>query len=121
RGADVFTYLAARHELTLRGASSISLSKNFRSTEKLIAAVNSILRQDEVPPFFSGEIRYESPVTCGRTNLRATGAERDFSKPVTLLKLISPTTLTAGAAREAIGAHIAATIRAMLGDGSVMA
>ena len=121
RGADVFTYLAARHELTLRGASSISLSENFRSTEKLIAAVNSILRQDEVPPFFSGEIRYESPVTCGRTNLRATGAERDSSKPVTLLKLISPTTLSAGGAREAIGAHIAATIRAMLGDGSVMA
>jgi len=45
RGADVFTYLAARGELMTRNATVIPLSANFRSTEKLIAAVNLILQQ----------------------------------------------------------------------------
>ncbi|HYR80324.1 MAG TPA: UvrD-helicase domain-containing protein, partial [Candidatus Dormibacteraeota bacterium] len=121
RGADVFTYLAARNELMARKATVVSLSANFRSTEKLIAAVNSILRQDEMPPFFTGDIRYESPVTCGRQKSHTSDGESDSVKPVTLLKLISPTTLKAGEAREAIGAHIAATIRAMLRDGTVKA
>jgi exodeoxyribonuclease V beta subunit len=121
RGADVFTYLAARRELIDRNATIVPLSANFRTTEKLIAAVNSILCQEAVPPFFTGAIRYESPVTCGGTNLRSTNDETDFVKPVTLLKLISPTALSASAARQAIGAHIAATIRAMLFAGSVKA
>ncbi len=121
RGADVFTYLAARSELIERKATFVPLSANFRSSEKLIAAVNSILSQEAVPPFFCGEIRYESPVTCGRTNPRATDGECDSVKPITLLKLISPTTLSAGAAREAIGGQIAATISTMLGDGSAKA
>ena len=116
RGADVFTYLAARDELMRRNAAVVPLSANFRSSEKLIAAVNSILLQEAVPPFFSGAIRYESPVTCGKRQ-----RDGDAVKPVSLLKLISPTTLTAGGAREVIGAQIAATIHAMLGDGSVKA
>ena len=121
RGADVFTYLAARDELARLDATVVPLSANFRSSEKLIAVVNAILLQEAEPPFFSGDIRYESPVTCGRKNPRVTNGKNDSSKPVTLLKLISPTRLSAGGAREAIGAHIAATIHAMLGDGSVKA
>src|SRR5260370_37424300 len=81
RGADVFTYLAARDELMRRNAAVVPLSANFRSSEKLIAAVNSILLQEAVPPFFSGAIRYEAPVTCGRNPQR----DSDSIKPVTML------------------------------------
>src|SRR4029077_2469653 len=100
RGADVFTYLAARDELARRDATVVALLANFRSSEKLIAVVNAILLQEAVPPFFSGDIRYESPVTYGRKNPRVTDGKSDSSKPVTLLKLISPTRFSAGEARE---------------------
>ncbi len=119
RGADVFTYIAARRELSERNATFVPLSLNFRSTEKLIEAVNSILRQEAVPPFFTGEIRYDFPVTCGRKSLRAAAGERDPFKPVTLLKLIGDRpSISAGRSREAIGIHIANTISGMLGNGS---
>lgn len=119
RGADVFTYIAARRELIERDATFVPLSGNFRSTEKLIEAVNLILRQEAVPPFFTGEIRYDFPVTCGRKDLRATDGESDPFKPVTLLKLIADRqSISAGGARDAIGTHIAATISGMLGSGS---
>jgi exodeoxyribonuclease V beta subunit len=114
RGADVFTYLAARRELKDRKATLIHLSENFRSTEKLIDAVNLILQQDVAQPFFSGDIRYDSAVTCGRTD-----GESDAFKPVTLLKLASSKSMTAPGAREVMGVHIASTIRKML-DGSTL-
>ena len=117
RGADVFTYLDARRELNDRKATVIHLSENFRSTKKLIEAVNLILQQDVAQPFFSGDIRYDSAVTCGGKSHTATDSERDAFKPVTLLKLTSPLSMSASRARETIGSRIASTIRKML-DGS---
>jgi len=109
RGADVFTYLAARDELRGRKAAVVPLSENFRSTEQLIEAVNLILLQKA--QFFTGDIRYDHPVTCAR---KFPGG--DPVKPVTLMKLVAPEKLSAGEAREAIGIHIARTIKTILSD-----
>jgi exodeoxyribonuclease V beta subunit len=109
RGADVFTYLAASDELKEKKAVLVSLTDNFRSTEKLIAAVNLILLQTERAPFFTGDIGYDRPVTCARKD---PGGES--VNPVTLLKLSPSNKLAVGGAREAFGIHIAATIQALL-------
>lgn len=118
RGADVFAYLAACRELSARKAAFVPLTENFRSSEKLIDAVNLILKQTDAAPFFTGEIAYGSPVTCGRERLRDTTGVRGCFKPVTLLKLTTPEALSAPGAREMIGAHIASTISRMLRDDS---
>ncbi len=56
RGADVFTYLQARSELFRRGITPAPLTRNFRSTPRLIEALNEVLRDNANAPIFSGEI-----------------------------------------------------------------
>ncbi len=114
RGADVFTYIAARSELNAQRAAFVPLTENFRSSGKLIEAVNLILLQTAAAPFFTGEIIYDSPVK--RT--LSTEDERHPFKPVTLLKLTTIEPCSAAGARETIGSHIATTIRKMLRDES---
>jgi exodeoxyribonuclease V beta subunit len=114
RGADVFTYIAARSELKAQNATFVPLTENFRSSGKLIEAVNLILSQKAASPFFTGDIIYDSPVE--RT--LSTRDERYPFKPVTLLKLTTAEPLSAPRAREAIGPRIASTISKMLRDES---
>ncbi len=73
RGADVNTYLEARKLMEDAGASRVQLVDNFRSSQGLIEAVNILLQQKLMHPFFTGEIRYDHPVRCG--NPAQTGFE----------------------------------------------
>ena len=52
RGADVETYLAARGEIRDAGGGLVRLTRNHRSTPKLIEASNAILDQSAKAPFF---------------------------------------------------------------------
>lgn len=117
RGADVFTYLEARQAIVSLGAEPIRLTDNFRSAGSLIGALNAILKQDSVPAVFSGEIKYETPVKCGRPDLRAYDAKGAPITPVTLLRYC-PGSSPGGAARmrAAFGRHIASEIRRLLFD-----
>lgn len=68
RGADVATYLEARNELTQSGGKWVPLTESFRATPELVAALNQLLDQEAVPPFFSGPINYAHPVRAGRSD-----------------------------------------------------
>lgn len=54
RGADVYTYIQARKAVS---GGKYSLEKNYRSTPKLIDAVNTLFDGDHVP-FIEGEIEF---------------------------------------------------------------
>jgi len=114
RGADVFTYRQAREELAAFGPS-VPLVENFRSTADMITASNVILDQSAAPPFFSGEIRYDNPVKCGRDDLRALDAGGKPIRPVTLM-LLNENLVSASEARSALGRYIAATIHRLLSE-----
>lgn len=57
RGADVYTYLAARDYLLDRGATRIPLVDNHRSSTDLVAAVNALVGGAH-GEFFTGDIEY---------------------------------------------------------------
>jgi exodeoxyribonuclease V beta subunit len=118
RGADVFTYLDARQEILGLGGALVKLVENYRSTGDLIEALNRILEKGAQPPLFSGEIGYDTPVTCGRTDLRSHDPNGNAITPVTLLKYC-PDDAPASAARlrASIGRRIASEIRRLLVTG----
>jgi len=86
RGADVFTYLAARRVVEDSGSPRVPLASNFRSTPEMIEAYNQILDGSASEPFFDGPIRYDVPVTAGR-KLVAEEADGSRAIPIHLLKI----------------------------------
>src|SRR5690606_33840635 len=80
RNADVHTYHAAVREIEERGGSIVPLKVSFRSRAPLVAAINRILESG----FFSGVNRYPHPVTCGRPEADARGADGRPLPAVTL-------------------------------------
>ena len=58
RGADVHAYLEARDEMRARGAASIDLVQNRRSTAPMIAALEQVFQGVLGAPFFTGAIEY---------------------------------------------------------------
>lgn len=65
RGADVQTYLRARDAIEASG-ERVALRDNYRSTPRLIEALNTVLDAEQVQPYFDGDIRYDPPVRAGR-------------------------------------------------------
>lgn len=118
RGADVFTYLKARDELTAGGKAAIQLLENFRSTSDLIKACNHIFDQSASPPLFEGEIHYDSPVECGRREFKAVDSAGTPIVPVVLMRYQKADGEKASAieARAAIGRHVAAQLHQLLHD-----
>jgi exodeoxyribonuclease V beta subunit len=117
RGADVFTYLRARSAISDAGTEPIPLVENFRSSADLIAALNRILDQSAKPAVFSGEIKYDHPVTCGRPDLRALDARGKPIRAVALLRY-APKGGKASVARmrASLGRRIATEIRRIIHD-----
>jgi exodeoxyribonuclease V beta subunit len=118
RGADVHTYLRAREAIRAGGGVVVPLSDNFRSTTRVIRAYNAILDQRAEPPFFTGAIRYDDPVRCGRpehTALDGRGQE------VPALKLFELTTRARkpriAEVKRALAERIAMEIGNLLGSG----
>jgi exodeoxyribonuclease V beta subunit len=62
RGADVATYLAARDQLVAAGALRLDLTENYRSSARVVDAVNGLLAGDGDDGFFTGAIGYPAPV-----------------------------------------------------------
>jgi exodeoxyribonuclease V beta subunit len=120
RGADVFTYLAARDYLLSRGAEPVDLVENFRSTRRMIDRLNLILDQHEPQALLSGEIKYDRPVECGRPTMQAVDSRDREIEPITFLRYLSRQKGGKGdgvaLARERLGRHIAQTIYRILND-----
>lgn len=87
RGADVGAYLRARREILAAGGAEVVLESCYRATWELIAAYNRVFEQHAKPPFFSGEIRYDHPVGCGRPELRMVRANGEAVAPVHVFEL----------------------------------
>lgn len=108
RGGDLPTYFEARRNLMETGGGRLALRQNFRSSEPLIQAVNSIL----VPEggFFSAPNEYPEPVTAGRKP-RLAGPDGDLP-PLRLLEV--PVTGPVGRMRAQIAAGIASVFRDLI-------
>ena len=122
RGADVFTYLAAKSSLCGQGCA-ISLNQNYRSTPALIEAYNEIFSQSCAQPFFSGRITYDLPVACGQSELSAMDIKGREIVPVVLLQVVADgeKSMPYAEFKEALGARIASEIQTLLSpEGSVM-
>jgi exodeoxyribonuclease V beta subunit len=117
RGADVHSYLDARVSLEKQKIAPVRLVENYRSTAPAIEALNLIFEQAADPPFFSGDILYDAPVTCARKDLRAVDARSRDVKPVSLLRL-NGSKISAPRARLAIGRRIAQILSEMLAPDS---
>lgn len=87
RGADVGTYLRAREELESKGGCRVALSKSYRSTPRLVDAINELLSHDASPPFFPGVINYTEPVSSGRTDSAHLQEHGQEGPPAVLLSL----------------------------------
>jgi exodeoxyribonuclease V beta subunit len=66
RGADVHTYLAAKRALEARGALTMALDENWRSSPDIVAAINALI-DGTYGTFFTGDIRYDAPVRAAST------------------------------------------------------
>jgi exodeoxyribonuclease V beta subunit len=86
RGADVHTYLRARHELETSDAT-LFLSASYRATPELIAAQNALLENDDPAPFFptAGPIHYDHPVSCGQPGLALVDGQGGAVAPIVVL------------------------------------
>lgn len=120
RGADVWTYVAARDEVEKRYGpeSVITLGDNYRSTAALIEAYDNIFAGEGEPAFFDGDlpIRY-SGVNCGNPEQSAYRRGTNESvKPIELLELdVSDSgTPGIGTVRKAYASAIASRIQALL-------
>jgi len=69
RGADVNTYVRAREAILARAGETalVPLAENHRSASEVLAAVNAILEQNTLTPFFTNpRIGYDRPVESAR-------------------------------------------------------
>jgi exodeoxyribonuclease V beta subunit len=73
-----------------RPAVRVALRTNFRSSARLIAGLNAVLDQEGRHALFTGAIRYDEPVECGRAALRLLDATGEEAAPVVLLHHLPP-------------------------------
>ena len=115
RGADVHTYLEARHRVEQAGTPRVAAPGKLSINASLIDAYNSLLDPLADPSFFDGEIRYNQPVTAGR-ELVALQADGTVATPIHLLK-IEPTDgdlLSTGEFKRGLARQIAREVRDLL-------
>ncbi len=102
RGADVQTYLRARHAVLEAGGGGVSLERNYRATPALVEATNALFDQSAAEPMFSGSITYV-PVECGRRDRRLVDGDGRAPSAVHVLRFqgdLALATLGARIARE---------------------
>ena len=112
RGADVQMYVHATQKL----GEVVPLKENFRSTAKLIDAVNTVLDQRAPQPLFDGAIRYDHPVSCGRPELSLRDAKGKDLAPVALWHMWSRSELRVPSMVASLGRRIAKEIERLLDD-----
>jgi exodeoxyribonuclease V beta subunit len=120
RGADVHTYLAARDTIVAAGGPLVHLQRNFRSERPLIDAYNRILDQSAEPSFFTGEIKYDRPVTCGQPAQQGQGERQREERPAAVtvfcLQPRDERPLRVADIKRTLGVRIAREIRALVAD-----
>ena len=115
RGADVKTYLSAREHIERQGGHVIHLTLNYRSSPALIDAVNLLLRQKKVSPFFTGDILYEHPVRSGDQSQGSLTERGEPLSPVHLFDVKPKKAQLGGsAARRTLAWRIAGEIQRLL-------
>ncbi|MEM9492503.1 MAG: 3'-5' exonuclease, partial [Myxococcota bacterium] len=117
RGADVYTYLEARRQVSDSGGRITNLIDNYRSTGDLIRAYNTLLAERFGMGFFTGDIRYDHPVRAA-TDLQARDSQDQAIAPICLFQVMPPDSgkLRAERLRQALLVRITAEIRALLHD-----
>ena len=114
RGGDVHTYVQARAVLSARGAATVPLDRNFRSTPGMIEAYNAILDQQAPDPFFTGAIRYDHPVAPGKPGLRWVDPVGQDLVPVRLLSVALTGADKIDAVRRRVADALAREVRDLL-------
>lgn len=120
RGADVYMYLQARREVCDHGGQSTNLIENYRSTDLLVRAYNTIFEERFGLSFFTGDIRYDHPVRAA-TDLVAIDAKGAPVVPIHVFQVTPPTEprpspLNADRLRQTLLVRMTAEIRALLYD-----
>ncbi|MCG8425371.1 MAG: UvrD-helicase domain-containing protein [Proteobacteria bacterium] len=117
RGADVYTYLEARKHVRDVGGRVTNLIDNYRSTDALVRAYNTIFEERFGMGFFTGDIRYDHPVRAA-TQLEARTAGGQSIAPICLFHVKPPERgkLRADSVRATLLRRIAAEIRSILYD-----
>jgi exodeoxyribonuclease V beta subunit len=117
RGADVHTYLSAKERIKELGGRTVHLVENHRSARPMLEALNVLLDQRAADPFFTGEIRYDHPVTCGRPSFEGLAKDGELLSPIHLLRVVpAEEKLTPSSARNTLARRIAVEIRSLLDD-----
>jgi exodeoxyribonuclease V beta subunit len=117
RGADVAAYLEARSEVQSHaGVEPLRLDENFRSTERMVAAVNLLFDDGATRPAFQGGIRYGAGVRCGNRALAARWASGGEVVPVQVLRLVADGPVTKQRMESVLARAIAREIRALIAD-----
>ncbi len=121
RGADVYTYQAARkYLLEKKGAGRLPLIKNYRSTRALIDSLNIIftLKDQMGASFFSGLNSYDEPAECGDLS-RVAVEGGQIAVPVHLVHLDGRgETLDARTVRKGLASFISEEILRLTGKES---
>lgn len=84
RGAEVRTYLRARAEIEAAGGLRVRLAENYRSSPRLIQALEALFDPGAPEPFFPGPISFE-PVTAGRDVPSAIRRQGQWLPPALLM------------------------------------
>jgi exodeoxyribonuclease V beta subunit len=114
RGADVFTYLAARTEVQQVG-QVVSLIENHRATSAMVEAVNCLFDQKDGTPFFNGPIRYDQPVGVGPQNPQGQDVDGSPVVPIHIWHCQPvANAISAEAFRRLCGQRIAREIQSLL-------
>ena len=123
RGADVFTYLAARERLLADGATRVPLRVNHRSTPAMVSALNRLLDDAGRAALLTGDIRYDEPVEAGRATLRLTDAAGADAPPIVAWAFRPPPPRRAGdrtvpswQLTRAYGRHMARSLARLLNE-----
>jgi exodeoxyribonuclease V beta subunit len=108
RGADVFTYVRARDEITAERGQQVPLDCNYRATPSLVAANNAIFDQAAPHPIFTGLLEH-APLTCGRPDRTLVDGDGRSVSPVHVMRFSE----SADRALPALGEHIGREIIAV--------
>ncbi len=119
RGADVYTYLQAKRTVVDAGGKVVRLGDNYRSSQGVITAYNTIFDQRAQPPFFTGDITYDVPVQCGLPDRDVFGPDGELAAAIKVVQLLDEQ-LNSTRVREGFAAYFAAEIRRLLDDPTLL-
>ncbi len=114
RGADVYTYLAARRQMVEAGAGEVPLRDNFRSTPEMVEAFNRLFADRDGDRFFGDDIDY--PPVRAAASLRASDAGGAPLTPVQLVQADLGGKVTTPRLREAHLGFLVDELAGLLGD-----